>query len=65
VRGKSIGQRAWRFDPIAELRAGETITYDVFTTAAQPGTATLSAEVTSDQLRTPATDDETTQILSN
>ena len=51
---------------IAVVRAatGESVTFDVRTTAVKTGTATLSVQVTSDGQRTPVTDDETTQILS-
>ena len=64
VRGTVVNDRLVKFTPIAEMRAGESVTFDVRTTALKAGTATLSVQVTSDRQRAPITDSETTEILS-
>src|SRR6185295_10317446 len=51
-----------RFRPIAEMRAGETQTYEVRMQAKAPGTAKFRVEVTS-QGQKPVVAEETTEIL--
>jgi len=59
----TITQRTLRFPPIAELRAGETVTYDVRVRADQPGNIQFTADVTSLRQPTPVTAEATTEIL--
>jgi uncharacterized repeat protein (TIGR01451 family) len=59
----TITQRTLRFPPIAELRAGETITYDVRVQAIQPGNVQFTADVTSLRQQAPVTADTSTEIL--
>jgi hypothetical protein len=62
VRGTAFS-RSVQFTPIAEVRAGESITFELEVRADHAGTGKLHAEVTSIQDRTPIAADETTQIL--
>jgi hypothetical protein len=56
-------QRTLRFPVIAELRAGETVTYEVRVRADQPGSIQFSTDVTSLRQPTPVTAETTTEIL--
>ncbi len=59
----TITQRTFRFPPIAELRAGETVTYDVRVRVDQPGSVQFTTDVTSLRQPTPVTAETTTEIL--
>ncbi len=62
VRG-TMFPRSVKFTPIAEIRPGESITFELRVRGDRAGTGRLHAEVTSDQDRSPIVADETTQIL--
>ncbi len=62
VRG-TMFPRSVRFTPIAEVRAGESITFELRVRGDRAGTGNLHAEVTSDRDKTPIAADESTQIL--
>ena len=51
----AIDGQTIRFDPIAELKPGETLTFDVTVHASRAGDATARADVTSQALVTPTT----------
>jgi uncharacterized repeat protein (TIGR01451 family) len=51
----AIDGQTIRFDPIAELKPGETLTFDVGVHASRAGDATTRADVTSQALVTPTT----------
>lgn len=59
----TISQRTLRFPPIAELRAKETVTYEVRVRVEQPGNISFSADVTSLGQPTPVTAQTTTEVL--
>jgi uncharacterized repeat protein (TIGR01451 family) len=53
-----------RFDPIAEVKPGETLTFDVSVHASRAGDATAHAEVTSQAITTPTTADTPIHIFA-
>jgi uncharacterized repeat protein (TIGR01451 family) len=63
VNNAQILLDAVHFQPVAELRAGETLTFEVRVRAKTPGTAKFHVEVTSQGQRLPVTADETTEVL--
>jgi uncharacterized repeat protein (TIGR01451 family) len=63
VQGR-ITDRKMIFDPIAELRKGETVTFSLEFTAQQAGTARLHTEVTSARQTQPIAADETTEVVA-
>lgn len=64
ARAGSVGRRLVEFLPIAELRAGETATYRVVTTAAKTGAGIFRAEVTSRRSRSPIVAEEETTFFA-
>jgi hypothetical protein len=58
IEGQTI-----RFQPVAEIRAGETITFTIPFTAQQAGRAEIVAELSSDRLARPLSVQEQTEIL--
>jgi hypothetical protein len=65
VKAKVLSDRSVKFDPIAELRAGESINFDVTLKARTAGSAVLQAEATSQRQTEPVKDEETTQVIGN
>lgn len=59
----TISGRTLRFPPIAELRANETVTYEVRVRVDQPGSATVTADVTSLRQPSPVTAQTSTEVL--
>ncbi len=57
-------QDTLRFTPINELRAGETVTFEIRARAIRPGTASISADVTSLRQANATVANATTEILS-
>ncbi len=53
-----------RFEPILEMRPGESITFDVRLRAMRQGTAQVGAEVTSSTTTQPLTGSTTTNIFA-
>jgi uncharacterized repeat protein (TIGR01451 family) len=62
IRAKIL-ERSAQFEPIAELRAGESITFQVRVRADKPGSGRFEVEATSQQQRTPVRVDEATQTV--
>ncbi|REK10894.1 MAG: hypothetical protein DWQ37_15760 [Planctomycetota bacterium] len=54
---------AVEFAAIRELRAGETLTYELRFRGAEAGKARVQAEVTTRDTATPVTDEQTTEVL--
>lgn len=52
-----------RFDPVAEIRAGEILTYQLKVKGQQTGTARVKVEVSSQRLARPVTDEEATSVI--
>ena len=61
--GGTAFPRSMRFTPIAEVRPGESITFELRVRGDRAGKGTLHAEMTSDRDKTPIVADESTQIL--
>ena len=59
----AIDGQTVRFDPVAELKPGETLTYRVPVRAARAGAARARVEVTSTATPQPVTAEETTTVL--
>jgi uncharacterized repeat protein (TIGR01451 family) len=55
----------YRFDPVAEVKANETLTYRVRVRAEKPGDTVFRVRVDSDGLEQPVDGDETTQVLAS
>jgi len=53
-----------RFEPVAEIRSGETITYRVRVLAQQPGEVQLRAQLTSQNVQQAITVEESTQVFA-
>lgn len=51
------------FEPVAELRPGEPMTFEIQAQANQPGKVSILAELTSDELKEPLKKSEQTEIL--
>ncbi len=62
VRGR-LFPRSVKFTPIAEVRPGEAITFELLVRGDRAGMGKLHAELTSDRDKTPVVADESTQIL--
>jgi uncharacterized repeat protein (TIGR01451 family) len=60
----SANIRVLRFAPVAEIRPGETLTYQIRSIAGQAGNAVLRVEVTSDAVQTPVVAGDTTNIFA-
>jgi len=60
----TIDGQTIRFEPIAELRAKETLTFNIRVKASRSGDATVRAEVTSQGRASPLTADTATHIFS-
>jgi len=60
----ALNQRTLRFAPVAEIRSGETLTFQIRAVARQPGAAVLRAEVTSSAATTPVVATESTNIFA-
>lgn len=59
----TIDGQTVRFDPIAELKPGDRLDYSIKMRAEQPGAARCRAQVTSQNLKSPVTAEETTQVI--
>ncbi len=55
--------RSVRFAPLAEVRAGEAVTFELRVRGDRAGDGKLQVELTSDRDKTPVVADESTQIL--
>lgn len=59
----SIDGQTVRFDPVAEMKPGDRLDYEVRVRAEQPGAARCRAQVTSQNLKSPVVAEETTQVI--
>jgi uncharacterized repeat protein (TIGR01451 family) len=59
-----VNNRTVRFAPVAEIRAGETLTFVVRAKAQQAATATVRVDVTSNAAQSPVVATETTNIFA-
>jgi hypothetical protein len=63
VKRDNIEFDLFRFEPIKELRAGESVAFDVPMIAETSGDARVQLEATSRNQSTPATAEESTNVL--
>jgi uncharacterized repeat protein (TIGR01451 family) len=60
----ALNNRTLRFAPVAEIRPGETLTFEIRSIARQAGNAALRVEVTSDAAQSAIVATETTNIFA-
>ena len=60
----AINKQTVRFDPVPELRPGETLVYRIRARTKQPGPARVTAEVSSFNQPQPMVTEETTEVVS-